>query len=65
MATERDIAFPILTPRQLEQLTARGHYRAVRAGEVLFREGDRGLGFFVVLEGAIEIVVHTTEGEQR
>ncbi|HJX85974.1 MAG TPA: cyclic nucleotide-binding domain-containing protein, partial [Gemmatimonadales bacterium] len=65
MATERDIAFPILTPRQLEQLTARGHYRAVRAGEVLFREGDRGLGFFVVLEGAIEIVVHTTEGEQQ
>ena len=65
MATERDIAFPVLTPRQLEQLTARGHYRAVRAGEVLFREGDRGLGFFVVLEGAIEIVVHTTEGEQQ
>ena len=65
MATERDIAFPILTPRQLEQLTARGHPRTVRAGEILFREGDRGIGFFVVLEGAIEIVVHTTEGEQQ
>src|SRR3954471_5325670 len=65
MATERDIAFPILTPRQLEQLTARGHLRAVRAGEILFREGDRGFGFFVVLEGAIEIVAHTSEGEQQ
>lgn len=65
MVTERDIAFPVLTTRQLEHLTARGHPRAVRAGEVLFREGDRGFGFFVVLEGAIEIVVHTTEGEQQ
>ncbi len=65
MATERDIAFPILTPRQLEQLTARGHPRAVRAGEILFRQGDRGIAFFVVLEGAIEVVVLTTEGERQ
>ena len=65
MATERDIAFPILTPRQLEQLTARGHPRTVRAGEILFREGDRGIGFFVVLEGAIEIVVHTPRASSR
>lgn len=65
MATERDIAFPILTPRQLDQLAARGHHRAVRAGEVLFQEGDRNLGFFVVLEGAVEIVVHPREGEQQ
>ncbi|HET7421952.1 MAG TPA: FAD-dependent oxidoreductase, partial [Gemmatimonadales bacterium] len=65
MATERDIAFPVLTPRQLEQLTARGHPRAVRAGEILFSQGDRGIAFFVVLEGAIEIVVQTTEGERQ
>ncbi|HET7240926.1 MAG TPA: FAD-dependent oxidoreductase, partial [Gemmatimonadales bacterium] len=65
MATERDIAFPVLTPRQLEQLTARGHPRVVRAGEILFRQGDRGIAFFVVLEGAIEIVVQTTEGERQ
>ncbi len=65
MATERDIAFPVLTPRQLEQLTARGHRRAVRAGEILFSQGDRGIAFFVVLEGAIEIVVQTTEGERQ
>jgi thioredoxin reductase (NADPH) len=65
MATERDIAFPVLTPRQLEQLTARGHPRVVRVGEILFRQGDRGIAFFVVLEGAIEIVVQTTEGERQ
>ena len=65
MATEHDIAFPTLTARQLEQLGARGRERPVRAGEILFREGDRGFGFFVVLEGAIEIVAHTEEGERQ
>jgi thioredoxin reductase (NADPH) len=31
----------------------------VRAGEVLFAEGDRNRSFFVVLEGSIEIVGHS------
>jgi thioredoxin reductase (NADPH) len=66
MASERDIAFPTLTARQLEQLAARGRERPVRAGEILFREGDRDFGFFVVLEGAVEIVAHPGEaGEQQ
>ena len=65
MATEHDIAFPVLSDRQLEQLAARGRERRVRAGEILFREGDRDFGFFVVLEGAVEIVAHTEEGEQQ
>jgi len=30
--------------------------RAIAPGEVLFKEGDRGFSFYVVLEGAIEIV---------
>jgi thioredoxin reductase (NADPH) len=37
----------------------------VRAGEILFREGDRDFGFFVVLEGAVEIVAHTDGGERQ
>src|SRR5689334_3010124 len=65
MASERDIAFPILTERQLEQLGARGRERPVRAGEILFREGDRDFGFFVVLEGAVEIIAHTEGGERQ
>jgi thioredoxin reductase (NADPH) len=65
MASERDIAFPILSERQLEQLAERGRERPVRAGEVLFREGDRDFGFFVVLEGAVEIVAHAEEGERQ
>jgi CRP-like cAMP-binding protein len=28
----------------------------IAPGDVLFQEGDRGLSFYVVLEGAVEIV---------
>ena len=54
-----DVAFPVLSAKDIAALTARGHARAVRAGEVLFAEGDRDFCFFVVLEGAIEIVEHS------
>ena len=56
MATEQDIAFPRLTAPQIEALRPRGRPRPVRAGDVLFAEGDRGFSFFVVLSGAIEIL---------
>ncbi|HEX7337253.1 MAG TPA: FAD-dependent oxidoreductase [Gemmatimonadales bacterium] len=64
MALEQDIAFPTLNEPNLAALAARGHLREVRAGEVLFAEGDRNRSFFVVLEGSIEIVGHT-RGEAR
>jgi thioredoxin reductase (NADPH) len=59
MANDHDVAFPVLGARDLAALTARGHPRAVRAGEVLFAEGDRDFCFFVVVEGEVEIVEHS------
>jgi thioredoxin reductase (NADPH) len=59
MATDRDVAFPVLKPSDLAALSARGHPRQVKAGEVLFAEGDRNLSFFVVLKGAVEILEHS------
>jgi thioredoxin reductase (NADPH) len=59
MATDRDIAFPVLQPRDVAALGAGGERRDVRAGEVLFAEGDKDVGFFVVLEGEIEILEHS------
>jgi thioredoxin reductase (NADPH) len=56
MATDREIAFPILSSKDLGSLTSRGHARTVQAGEILFTEGDRDFPFFVVLDGEIEIV---------
>jgi thioredoxin reductase (NADPH) len=59
MAGDTDTAFPTLGPKDLAALTARGHPRDVQAGEVLFSEGDRDFGVFVVLEGGVEIVDHS------
>ena len=59
MATDRDIAFPVLESRDIAALSRRGTPREVRSGEVLFAEGDRDIGFFLVLDGAIEIVEHS------
>src|SRR4051794_15595604 len=59
MASENEVAFPTLDAKDLAALAARGHSRKVHAGEVLFAEGDRNRSFFVVLEGAIEIVGHS------
>jgi thioredoxin reductase (NADPH) len=59
MANDHEVAFPVLSAEDLAALTARGHPRGVRAGEVLFAEGDRDFCFFVVVEGEIEIVEHS------
>jgi thioredoxin reductase (NADPH) len=59
MASDRQIAFPVLSPQDIATLTRRGTLRDVRAGEVLFAEGDTNYHFFVVLEGEIEIVEHS------
>jgi hypothetical protein len=45
MATEQETAFPTLKPEELTALAARGHSRAVRSGEYLFRAGDRNFCF--------------------
>jgi thioredoxin reductase (NADPH) len=41
-----------------------GVRRAVAAGEYLYRESDPGYDFYVVLSGAVEIVVNS-EGKER
>ena len=56
MATDNQIAFPVLPERDIEALRARGAERAVGAGEILFAEGEQNFPFFVVLQGDIEIV---------
>ena len=56
MASEHDVAFPTLSDRDLAALATRGHPREVHKGELLFEEGDRNLSFFVVQEGAVEIL---------
>jgi thioredoxin reductase (NADPH) len=49
-------AFPRLSGAQIDALAARGRRRPVRAGEVLYREGDRDYGFFVIASGAVTML---------
>jgi thioredoxin reductase (NADPH) len=48
--------FPRLTPAQVERISSLGERRRVRAGEVLFELGEQNIRFFVVIDGAVEIV---------
>jgi thioredoxin reductase (NADPH) len=60
MATDNEIAFPVLSDRDIQALKSRGRVREVRAGEELFAEHELNFPFFVVIEGGIEIVEHTS-----
>jgi thioredoxin reductase (NADPH) len=53
-----------LDDTQLEALDALGTRRSVEAGEYLFREGDPTYDFYVIVSGAVDIVIHT-DGEER
>jgi thioredoxin reductase (NADPH) len=61
LADEAD-AFPQLTEAELAALEPFGVHRAVSAGDYLYREGDPGYDFYVVLAGAVEIVLSEDKG---
>jgi thioredoxin reductase (NADPH) len=64
MLTDKQLAFPTLTPRQIAELRARGTVRSVAAGEILLTEGDRDFSFFVVQSGSVEILEHSSGTER-
>lgn len=47
--------FPRLEPEQLARIATYGTTERVTAGTELFRQGDRGVDFFVVVSGTVEI----------
>lgn len=51
-----EVAFPRLSPEQIESLKQWGRIRSVKAGDILFEEGCQGYAFYVVLSGAVEIL---------
>jgi len=51
--TER--LFPKLTPAQMARIEAHGRRRAISKGEVLVEIGDKGVPFFVVVSGQVQI----------
>ena len=59
-----EVAFPTLDASEIAAIDALGKRRAVSTGEYLYREGDARYDFYVVLSGAVEIVVQS-DGEER
>ena len=59
----REQIFPRLTEAQLERIAHFGTRRTVRDGEILFRQGDEGVHFFVILQGELDIVRPEGDGE--
>ncbi|WP_247617187.1 hypothetical protein [Streptomyces sp. MK37H] len=62
-------AFPRLTDQLTDQriafLSGHGTRRSVAASEAVFREGDRGTDFLVVLSGTIAIIEHHGTPDER
>src|SRR6266852_2867359 len=63
LTVRRDSMFPKLDAAQIARLTPFGRRRSAAAGEILFDQGDSLRGFFVLIEGSLEIVTPTCEGE--
>jgi CRP-like cAMP-binding protein len=47
--------FSSCTDKELENVMVTAKERSFDAGEVIIREGDPGLGFYLILEGAAEV----------
>jgi thioredoxin reductase (NADPH) len=60
----REQIFPVLTEAQLQRIAHYGTRRAVRDGEILFRQGDEGVHFFVLLSGELDVVRPEGDGER-
>jgi thioredoxin reductase (NADPH) len=58
------VAFPTLDAADIAALEAVGTRRATSAGEYLYREGDATYDFFVVLSGAIDILLDAGGAER-
>jgi len=60
--SRRHQIFPILNEEQFNVLTQYGEHRRFKAGEVLYREGNRHVPMYVIISGEIEITRNTVNG---
>jgi thioredoxin reductase (NADPH) len=62
--TDADLSIPTFDHSEIAFLDPLGIRRRVAAGDYLYRAGDTGYDFYVVLSGRVEILVNT-DGEER
>jgi len=58
-------AFSDLDTRELKEVAAIVHKREYKAGEIVFAQGDPGLGMYVIQEGEVGIVLEDKWGRKR
>jgi CRP-like cAMP-binding protein len=57
--------FASLPPREVRELATRLREHFYRAGDVIFRKGDRCEGLFIVLSGRVRSVVTSVDGREQ
>jgi len=56
--------FRNVDPRQLKVIAMMGETRTYRAHEQLFEKGDEGDAAFVIIEGAVDVLVRVDDSER-
>ena len=56
--------FPVLMDAQVARVQGYGSVATLAAGTSVFERGQRGVDFFLILDGSIEITDHTPEGDE-
>ena len=49
-------AYPRLSEHQIQAISKSGTRRHVERGDLLYRQGDRGMDFVVVLQGLVAVI---------
>lgn len=61
---KRIYLFEPLTKKELRFVKATLHVRNYRPGEIVFRQGELGVGMYIILKGSIEIYVDSGLAEE-
>lgn len=57
--------FSALKDRELKKVLRLVHERTYQPGEIVFREGERGAGMYIIKSGAVSIVARLPGGGER
>ena len=60
-ALERAPVLGRLSQEERRELAYSGHFRCFAPGEVIYHQGDPGLGMYLITRGTVELLVHVPE----
>jgi CRP-like cAMP-binding protein len=62
---KENILFQDLTKKQLKFVANIVHLRKYRKDETIFRQGEVGVGMYIILQGAVDITVEENQAQER